>query len=435
MRRLLGSSLTGKEAAEAYDSTLALLDEASTKIKAFGIPQNIATAEIRAKIDGMLPILVAYRKAVSDEKGISANKERAIADMLDAYVLLNEQTAQLDEAAAALINVVAHTVDESNVAILKSTMKSLWAVIAVTAVVLAAGLSLAVLLTRGITISINAVISDLTEGSTQISEAAGSVSSAASHLAEGATEQAASLEETSSALEQMASMTRQNADNSTRTSENTAKAVQLIGEGAKEVTNMSAAMAEITESSAQISRIIKTIEEIAFQTNLLALNAAVEAARAGEAGKGFAVVADEVRNLAQRSAGAARDTAALIEGTVTRVQNGAEIATKLDSEFKDIDASSREVGRLVQEISSATREQAQGVDQVNTAVAQMDKVTQSNAASAEQCASAAEQLSAQAVSLKGMVGELVAIVTGSTRGATITSLIRKGTRIVQRTDK
>ena len=267
----------------------------------------------------------------------------------------------------------------------------------------------------GIVKRLNNISAGLDDSSTQVADASGQISAAAQSLAEGATEQAAALEETSSALEQTASMTRQNADNATRTSKTTGHTVKLIDDGAKAVANMSQAMGEITDSAEKIGRIIKTIEEIAFQTNLLALNAAVEAARAGEAGKGFAVVADEVRNLAQRSAQAARDTASLIEGTVIRVRNGSEIAVVLDSSFKEIDAGAKSVGTMIGEISEATSEQAQGVDQVNTAVAQMDKVTQQNAASAEECASASEELSAQALALKGIVDDLVGLVTGSRR--------------------
>ncbi len=264
----------------------------------------------------------------------------------------------------------------------------------------------------GITGRLNGIVDNLGESSSQVNSAAGQISNSAQSLAEGSTEQAASLEKTSSALEEMASMTRQNADNANQTNLTTQANNKLITSGAQAVNNMSQAMGEISDSAEQISRIIKTIEDIAFQTNLLALNAAVEAARAGEAGKGFAVVADEVRNLAQRSAQAARDTTQLIHTTIERVRNGSEIAGQLDLSFKQIEEGSQSVARLISEITSATNEQAQGVDQVNTAVAQMDKVTQMNAASAEESASAAEELSAQAGALNHMVDDLTILIEG-----------------------
>jgi len=176
-------------------------------------------------------------------------------------------------------------------------------------------------------------------------------------------------------------------------------------------------MPEISDSAAKISRIIKTIEELAFQTNLLALNAAVEAARAGDAGNGFAVVADEVRNLAQRSAQAARDTTALIEGTVDRVHRGTDIAATLDSSFHEIQAEASRVAELVGQITTATQEQASGVDQVNHSVAQMDEVTQRNASNAQESAAAAEELGAQAATLEGIVGELTQLVGGGATAA------------------
>ncbi len=266
---------------------------------------------------------------------------------------------------------------------------------------------------------LNKIIGGLNESSEKVFGSSNQISNASQALAEGATEQASSLEETSSALEQMASMTRQNADNAGKTSKTMEDTLALVTEGSKTVNHVTSAMAEISESAERIGHIIKTIEEIAFQTNLLALNAAVEAARAGEAGKGFAVVADEVRNLAQRSAQAAKDTSELIKSTVERVHVGSENVNNLAEGFESIDSASKNVGALVMEISAATNEQAQGVDQVNTAVAQMDKVTQTNAAGAEESASAALELSEQAEQLRSMVDDLVALVEGGKRTMTV----------------
>jgi methyl-accepting chemotaxis protein len=281
-----------------------------------------------------------------------------------------------------------------------------------TAIGILLGLGLAWVITRGITKPVNRIIEALAAGSEQVGSAAGQVSQASQELAEGASESAAALEETSSSLEEMAAMTKQNADNASQANslmEETRGTVNRAGVSMKELTG---SMEEISSAGQEIGKIIKTIDEIAFQTNLLALNAAVEAARAGEAGAGFAVVADEVRNLAQRAAEAAKNTADLIEGTINRIDQGNQLVKKTSEEFAEVATNSNKVGELVGEIAAASQEQAQGIEQVNTAMSQMDQVTQKNAANAEESASASEELNAQAMSLQEVVGDLMIIVGG-----------------------
>ena len=272
------------------------------------------------------------------------------------------------------------------------------------------------LIAVGISKPINRIVSVLSDGTSQVSSASGQVSSASQSLAEGATEQAAGLEETSSSLEEMSSMTKQNADNAQQANVLATEAHNAAQVGVESMLRMSRAIDDIQNSSDQTAKIIKVIDEIAFQTNLLALNAAVEAARAGEAGKGFAVVAEEVRNLAMRSAEAAKNTTHMIDESVKNAQNGVGISNEVSSALEKIVNGIAKTTDLVGEIAAASAEQAQGIDQVNTAVAQMDKVTQQNAANAEESASASEQLSAQANSMKSMVDELVQLVEGVVAG-------------------
>jgi methyl-accepting chemotaxis protein len=294
---------------------------------------------------------------------------------------------------------------------------SRWSAILATVIAVILGAIVGFLVIRSITKPIKRVIEGLNEGADQVSSASSQVSQSSQSLAEGSSEQAASIEETSSSLEEMSSMTKQNAEHAGQADNLMQEANQVVGQANQSMTQLTTSMDEISKASEETSKIIKTIDEIAFQTNLLALNAAVEAARAGEAGAGFAVVADEVRNLAMRAAEAAKNTAALIEGTVKKVGDGSALVTRTNEAFAQVAQSASKVGELVAEISAASKEQAQGIEQVNTAVTEMDKVTQQNAANAEESASASEEMNAQAEQMKVIVEELVALVGGSTNGA------------------
>jgi methyl-accepting chemotaxis protein len=276
----------------------------------------------------------------------------------------------------------------------------------------AVGLALSWLMARSIAGPVARIIHELSTGSEEISSAAAQVSATSQSLAEGASEQAASIEETSASLEELASMTQQNADHARQANHLMTETNTVVVDANTSMQQLTASMQAISSASEETSKIIKTIDEIAFQTNLLALNAAVEAARAGEAGAGFAVVADEVRNLAMRAAEAARNTARLIEDTVVRVKDGSSLVARTSEKFTGVAASAAKVGELVGEIAAASTEQAQGITQVNAAVGEMDKVTQQNAAGAEESASASEQLNAQSEQLKSMVGDLMRVVEG-----------------------
>ncbi len=297
--------------------------------------------------------------------------------------------------------------DVQMLAAAQSTQRNV-SILSVVAIVV--GIALAFFISRSIVRAITQGVRSLAEGSAMVAEASGQVNAGAASLAQGASEQASSLEETSSALEQMSAMATTNASTAKEANQLVEEAAQAAHRSDQGRERLNGAMQGINESSAQISRIIKVIEEIAFQTNLLALNAAVEAARAGEHGKGFAVVADEVRNLAQRAAEAARETTALIETSVSRAKEGGEVAAGFGEAIGVIVENITKVSQLINNISTASQEQAQGVEQINTAISQMDKVTQAMAASSEESASAVEELSAQAEAVANTAAELAVLV-------------------------
>jgi len=369
----------------------------------------------------------AYEQTLATQKLFVEQKQ--ISERLNEYgtvlthtgkVLLNKINEQMNTERIASVKKVERA-KKSRINSLAAAQKTVtWILV----IALGAGvvilILLAVFIIRSITKPINTVIVGLKESAGDVTSGAGHISMASESLAEGASEQAASLEETSASLEEISSMTKQNADNARQADGLMGEAKQIVGRANDSMGQLANSMKGITKASEETSKIIKTIDEIAFQTNLLALNAAVEAARAGEAGAGFAVVADEVRNLAMRASEAAKNTSELIEGTTKKVIEGSNLAKVTNEAFGEVAVSAGKVGELVSEIAAASNEQAQGIEQVNTAVSEMEKVTQNNAANAEESASASEEMSAQAEKMNAFVDDLVTLVGGKGGKATMT---------------
>ncbi len=341
--------------------------------------------------------------------GIDNNQEEAIAFMMSEAAPNNEEwTKVLNEVVQVQKAEAEVAKADSN----KAYQNALWLLFTLGTGSIILGIFLSWLITGSITKPVNNMVNRLNGGAQQVAAASEQLSASAQQLSQGSAEQASAIEETSSILQEAASMLQQNTANTKQAALLSEQGKESSNKGSIEMQEMMTSMQEIKKSSDQISRIIKVIDDIAFQTNILALNAAVEAARAGEAGMGFAVVAEEVRNLAQRSAQAAKDTTAIIETNIELSDKGLAVAGRVHGALNEITIQAKKINELSDEIAAASQEQAQGVEQVNKAMTQMESVTQENAASAEESASAAEELSAQSDSLRQIVQELSQLVNG-----------------------
>ncbi len=259
--------------------------------------------------------------------------------------------------------------------------------------------------TNHLVASLSGAMGGVLQASNLVASASEQLSAGATDISSGAQEQASSLEETAASLEQITSTVRLNSDAAQQANQLATNSREIAERGGRVVGTAVEAMTEINKRSKAIADIITTIDEIAFQTNLLALNAAVEAARAGEQGRGFAVVATEVRNLAQRSAGAAKEIKTLIKDSVRQIEDGTTLVNQSGQTLDEIVQSVKRLTDIVAEIAAASREQTSGIDQVNTAVSRMDQVTQASAAQTEELSATAQSLSQQACALQSMVSK------------------------------
>lgn len=255
--------------------------------------------------------------------------------------------------------------------------------------------------------SLNMVIGDFKNATEQVNSSALQVSDGSQALAQGSTEQASAIEELTASISEIAGQTRNNAVAANQVQLLTTDVMTHAGKGNQQMNDMQQSMLDINASSKDISKIIKVIDDIAFQTNILALNAAVEAARAGQHGKGFAVVAEEVRTLAARSAEAAKETTRLIEGSISKVQTGTQIANETGDALRDIVGGVEQVNTLIKNIVEASNEQATGIAQINQGIEQVAMVVQQNSATAQESAAASEELTGQAEVLKDKINQFV----------------------------
>lgn len=380
-----------------------------------------------AKIDDLLRELEPLATSATEQSALSTIKESRATwgPRFDQLVSMCE-AGQIDEAyklrsqnklvSAAMHTAATSLVSEQKTALSAAELESRnsvtrtnWMTGIFLVIALVVGVVVLILVGQ-ITSSLRRTVEEIASGAGQIADGAQQISASSQSLAEGTSQQAASITEASAATEEISSMTQRNADGAIKASNLMQSATTIVDEANRSLELMQLAMNEINGSSDKVSKIIKTIDQIAFQTNILALNAAVEAARAGQAGLGFAVVADEVRSLAQRSAQAAKDTAILIEESITKSKEGLSSLELVTMSIGAITQNSTQVKHLVEEVKSGSAEQSRGIRLIAKQMTEMERVTQGAAARAEEGAATGEQMQAYADSLNGIVQSLHAMV-------------------------
>lgn len=420
---LLGRVAAVKFLMENDESNLPVVNQylssASDEIGALAAGES---GDVKSRMANLAGITEEYKKGFATATAAIRERNRVMSQVISGTgTRIGETVARMADNSMQVQNEVKQSLVAANASAVRGIL-----IASVSSLLL--GITFALVISISLSRRLQSIITSLSASSEQITNAAHQQAYTGQALASGASEQASALEETSASIEELSSMTSRNAENAHQAREITVRAKKAAEEGTLSVKNLSEAIERIRASADETATIVKTIDEIAFQTNLLALNAAVEAARAGDSGKGFAVVAEEVRSLAQRSAEAAKTTGQLIGASQTHAERGVAGSQEVT---KVLDVILQEVGRvttLVAEVASASKEQASGLNQISKAVVDMDKVTQSTAASAEESAASGEELSAQATELAHLVSSLLEIVQGKNAQRSVRKEVKRSVK-------